>query len=130
MAYTPIYRGSAPNAGDGDTAYVFTGKVNTMFSELYGISVIPVKLDNQTGSFTITIPENTWVERILVLPESGVPDVKIGTTLHGTEICDTVQIGNSLPILVQQYFTNETTIYVEVSGGNVFLRIDQINPLK
>lgn len=115
---------------NNDTGLAVRTALNAMFGELYGTQIVPVKLLNQSGNFTQAIPANTWIERITIISESGVPDIKIGTSLHGSEIIDTTQIGNSIPILVQQYFTNSGTLYFEASGGNLSVRIDQINPFK
>jgi hypothetical protein len=124
-----INRGTTPNDGTGDTAYIFTGKTNANFTEVYGNLNLPIKTLNQTGAFTQDIPANTWVERIIVLPQSGTPTIEVGTTLGGSDILPPTLIGNSLPIMIQEYFTNETTLYFTVSGGNVNKRTDQINPL-
>jgi hypothetical protein len=113
---------------NNDTGLAVRTALNTMFGELYGTQVIPVKLLNRSGNFTQAVPANTWIERITVIPESGVPDIKIGTSLHGSEILDTTQIGNSLPVLVQNYNAGSETLYFESSGGNVSVRIEEINP--
>jgi hypothetical protein len=130
MAQQIIFRGTVPNDQTGDTAYVFTGKINQMFGELYGISALPIKFTNQSGDFTLSIPADTWIEQIFVTPQTGTPDIKIGTSLHGNEILDTTLIGNYIPVQVQLYFTNSATIYFEASGGNVNIRVDIITNFK
>ena len=127
MGQQLIYRGSAPNDGSGDPAYIFTNKINQMFAELYGVFNLPIKITGQSGIFTVNISANTWVEKIVIWTQTGTPDITIGTTSGGNDICDTTQISTYLPILVQQYFNNATTLYFTNSGGNINLRIDQIN---
>jgi hypothetical protein len=114
---------------NGDSGLDVRNALNSMFYELYANTIVPVKFLNQTGAFTQVIPANTWVERIIVLPQSGTPTIEIGTTLDGSDVLSPTLIGNSLPLMIQEYFTNETVLYFTVSGGNVNLRTDQINPL-
>lgn len=114
---------------NGESGLDVRNAINAMTSELYGaITNIPIKLSNKTGAFTQAILADTWVERISITPQSGVPDIKIGTTLHGDDLCPITQINNYLPVMIQTYFTDASTIYFEASGGNVNLRLDVINP--
>ena len=113
---------------NNDTGLAVRTALNSMFTELYGNTVaIPIKLLNQTGSFTQVIATNTWIEKIHAFAHSGVPDIKIGTSLGGNEILDTIQVGNDMAILLQRYFATGCTLYFVVSGGNVDLRIEEIN---
>jgi hypothetical protein len=114
---------------NNDTGLVVRTALNSMFTELYGnVGAIPIKLTNQTESFTYAVSADTWVERITITPILGTPDIKIGTSLAGSEIIDTTQIGNYLPVIVQQYFTNSAILYFVISGGTANLRLDLINP--
>jgi hypothetical protein len=114
---------------NGESGLNVRNALNSMTAELYGaLPNIPIKLSNQTGAYTQSISADTWVERISITPQSGTPNIKIGTTLHGIEICDVIPIGVYLPVMVQQYFTSSGTLYFETTGGNCNLRIDVINP--
>jgi len=117
------------NINNGDSGLTVRNALNAMTSELYGsLSNVPIKLVGQTGAFTQAILADTWVERISITPASGTPDIKIGTSLHGTELCPVTSIDNYLPVLIQQYFTDASTLYFETTGGTVNVRIDNLNP--
>ena len=124
MAQQIINRGTIPNDGTGDTAYVFTGKVNVNFTELYAAIPTLNYLLNQTGSFSQAIAEKTWLEKLIIVPQLGTPTIKIGTTSGGNEILDTTIIGDSLPVLIQQYSGTGTTLYFTVASGNVNINFD------
>jgi hypothetical protein len=111
---------------NNDLGLTVRNALNAMTLELYGSTVPPVKLLDQTGSFTQAVTADTWIDKIIVTPVSGTPDIKIGTSLGGSEIMDTTQIGNYVIVLAQQYFTNVGTLYFVASGGNVNIRIDQV----
>jgi hypothetical protein len=129
MGQAHIFRGTIPNDGTGDTAYVFTGKAENNFNELYAAIVTPTILMNFTGTFTQGIPVKTWVEKLIVVPQIGSPSIKIGITEGGNEILDTTVIGDSLPVFIQQYYPTGKTLYFVVSGGNVNINFDQKNPI-
>jgi hypothetical protein len=125
MAQQIIDRGTIPNDGTGDTAYVFSGKINANFTELYGQIPVPTILINKTGSVTQNIDLMTWVDKLIVYPQLGVPYIKIGTTDGGDEILSLTPIGDSMPILIQQFYSTGSIFYFTISGGNANIIIDQ-----
>ena len=115
---------------NGDSGLTVRNALNSMTSELYAGIIVPIKYANQSANFTASIPADTWVEQIFITPQSGVPDIKIGISIGGSEILDTSLIGNYSPILVQQYFGSATTLYFTPSGGAINVRIDIITSYK
>jgi hypothetical protein len=94
---------------------------------LAGVGGSAIKLADQTGNVSQILPANTWVEFVHVRTISGTPTIKIGTTLNGNQILDTSDVGDSMPVMVQLYFANITTLYFAIVGGNVNIRIEPIN---
>jgi len=111
---------------NGDSGLTVRNALNSMTSDLYAGVIMPLKYANQSSNFTASIAADTWVEQIFVTPQSGVPDIKIGTSLGGNEILDTSLVSSYLPIPTQQYFPSATTLYFTPSGGAVNVRIDLI----
>ena len=125
MSKKTIFRGTIPNDQTGDTAYVFTGKINDNFDELYAQIPTPTILLNQSGSFTQGIATKTWLEKLVITPQVGTPTVKIGTTEGGNEILDTILVGDYLPVAIQKYFAAGVTLYFTAASGNINIRFDQ-----
>jgi hypothetical protein len=124
MSQQIINRGTVPNDGTGDSAYVFSGKINANFTELYAAIVTPVVLINQTGNFTQGIAVKTWLEKLVIVPQLGTPSVKIGTILGGNDIIDTTPVDSSLPVMIQHYYDSGVTLYFTITGGNVNINFD------
>ena len=127
MAQQIIFRGSLPNDNTGDTAYVFSGKINANFTELYAAIITPVILLNQTGSFSQGIAVTTWLEKLVIIPQLGTPSIMIGTTDGGNDIIDTTPVVDFLPVKFEQYFPTGITLYFTVTSGNVNINFDQKN---
>jgi hypothetical protein len=88
-------------------------------------AVSPVGLLNQSGAFQYTIPANTYIYQIFGEILLSTPSVKIGLTLGGSEILPLWLIDNTgLTTLMQQYFSVDTILYFNVSGGSANLRFD------
>ena len=123
MGQQVIGRGTVPNDGTGDTAYVFTGKINAMFTEVYAAISVPLVLKNQSGSITVAIPAKTNISNIYISTVSGSPTVSCGTSgIGSTEIF--ANLTPTVPIIVQQFFVNSTTLYITIVGGIVNIQID------
>lgn len=101
-------------------------KLNTMFGELYGAVVAPLKQPGINGNTQQIIPVDTFLQAIYISPVSGTPVIKIGTTANGDEICPEIQPAGFQSVIVQQYFAVSTTLYITLSGGVVNLRYDVI----
>lgn len=123
MSQQIIFRGTAPNDGTGDTAYVFTGKANANFTELYAAVNLPIILANVTGTIVPSIAGKTNISKIFIGVASGSPTVKCGTTIGGNEIFDSISSWTN-PIEVEKYFAVSGTIYFTISGGNVNIQIN------
>lgn len=107
-----------PNGGG------WTTKLITEANLLAGVGDQPMKLPNQTGSFTAIIPANSLITCYYFTIQSGSPQVQIGTTLNGIEILEPTPMTEDLPVQTIKRCAAQTTIYFYVSGGNVNLRID------
>ena len=127
MGYQAIFRGTTPGDGTGDTNYVFTGKLNAMLLELYGVITHPILLANITGAHTQQITEKTNIPKLYIGTVSGTPSVSIGTTLGGVEIMDSIT-DFSAPIIIERDFMSLTTLYITVTGGNINMQLD-IKPI-
>jgi hypothetical protein len=104
--------------------------LNTMFGELYGAVVSPIKLSN-VATTSQAFVANTWIEKLFIIAYTGSPTIKIGTTLGGSDVLSDgaggpVSIGTSLPVIIQTYYFSATTYYFTISGGNCNIRIDSI----
>ena len=126
MSYQPVNIGTIPNDGTGDPARTAFIKCNSNFTELYNQIPVPLKLINQTGSFSQSIAGNSWVEKLIITPQIGTPSIMIGTTNGGNDILPTTLIGSFLPLLIQQYYQSGITLYFSITSGNANIRIDQI----
>lgn len=125
MSQQIINRGTVPDDGTGDSAYVFSGKVNANFTELYSSIQPPDVLINQTGTFSKSFGAKTWIEKFIIVPQLSTPSVKIGSEPGGNDILDTSEIGDySLPVMIQLYYATGTIFYFTITGGNVNINFD------
>jgi hypothetical protein len=92
---------------------------------VYMPPMVPVALLNKTGSFTLDIPANTYIYQIFGSVLLATPSIQIGTTLGGDDICLNTLIDQNILNLTQQYFATTSTLYFQVTGGSVNLRIDE-----
>lgn len=100
--------------------------INSNFSELYSAIVQPLKQIGITGNTQQIVPANTYLQSVFISLVSGTPTIRIGTTPNGQEICPDVQPNTLQITAVDQYFANQTTLYVTLSGGEVNIRYDAI----
>lgn len=94
---------------------------------LAGTGSQPIQRLNKTGNDSQAIASNSFVNQISILPVSGTPTIKIGTSPNGNQIADTFAIGNFAPVTVQLYFPDAGTIYFVITDGSVNIRIDVFN---
>lgn len=102
------------------------GDVNielTCNSGVQGPDVTIVDYLNQSESFTINIPANTYIYQIFGDILLSTPSISIGTTLGGVDIVPLTVVNNdTLPIVVNKnYFNTATTIYLTITGGSTNL---------
>lgn len=119
MAQIPI--------NNGQSGLVVRNALNGMFTELYSTIILPLKLIGITSNAQQVIPANTWLDSIYISATAGTPTIRIGTTPNGEEICPDVQPGNFQPVMAQQYYATDTTLYITLSGGTVSIRFNVIN---
>lgn len=86
----------------------------------------PLLLTDKTDSQPIGIDANTWVEKISFKTVSGNPTIRIGTSPNGTDIIKDILVNSSLPVIIQNHYLVQTSIYITISGGNVNIRVDFI----
>lgn len=86
-----------------------------------------ITLSNVTGSNKVLLDANLYLYQIVCKIQTGTPSIKIGTTLGGNDVLDTVDV--STPVLRQlfDYFTStSTSIYITITGGYISLRLDYL----
>jgi hypothetical protein len=111
---------------NGQSGLVVRTAINSMFTELYGAAVLPMKLNGISGNTTQIIPADTFVKAIAIASTAGTPLIRIGTTPNGVEICPDINPGSFQQITVEQYFSAPTNLYITLSGGTVNIRFDTI----
>lgn len=83
--------------------------INTILSErLYDLSI--------GGSYSIAMEADSYLEKMFFLTVSAV-DVKIGTTLGGNEILDTISVNGFQEVELNIYYETASTVYITYSGG-------------
>jgi hypothetical protein len=123
MSQQPINRGSLPNDGTGDTAYVMSGQVNANFAELYASLSPPIILSNRTGNISQALVAKTNISKMYFGVVSGTPSLKIGTVPNGNDVLP-LSSDFSEPFLIEQFFSSATTLYFTITGGNINIQID------
>jgi len=115
MAYTPI--------NNGDSGLIARNKINAMTAELYSGATQLLKVTNQSASFTVQIPANSYAWKLFLTKiGSGTTVAKVGTTPNGEEILPSVTVdnnncpGNSTEIPVS---TTAYNLYVTVISGEI-----------
>lgn len=114
---------------NGDSGLSVRNALNSMFAELYGGVVIPLKISGITGNTQVSIPANSWVNQISLIATSGTPTVRIGITANGEEIMPdyTMSTNEAFPLVMQKYFPEDTPLYITITGAtSIKLRIDLI----
>jgi hypothetical protein len=94
-------------------------------SGVYMPPIIPVGLQNKTGSFPVQIPANTYIYQIFAISLLSNPSIQIGTILGGNDIVQNALVDGGLLNLTQQYFPIDSILYFQVTGGSVNIRIDE-----
>lgn len=111
---------------NGESGLVVRNKLNSMFTEIYGALVLPLKLTGISANSQQIIPVDTFLQAIYISATAGTPTIRIGTAPNGQDICPDVQPGAFQSVLVQQYFSAGVTLYITLSGGTVNIRFDVI----
>ena len=114
MSYTPI--------NSWDSGIIARDKINAMTAELYSGATVLQKVTNQSASFTVQIPANSYAWKLFLTKISGTAVVKVGTTINGDEILPEVTVdnnncpGNSAEIPVS---TTDYNLYVTIISGEI-----------
>jgi hypothetical protein len=109
---------------NGESGLTVRGKLNNMFSELYGSVVTPIKLSNISENITQIIPANTNIESLMIGVISGTPTVNIGTSIGNGDTLITSLLDGINDFEIDSYFATQQTLYINVSGGVVSIRIN------
>lgn len=115
---------------NGDSGLTTRNNLNSMFTEIYGAIVVPLKIPGINANTTQVIAANTYIEAISIAAANGSPTLRIGTTPNGTDIMPDTAIGASQSVSVQLYCANSTTLYFTLTGTgspSVNVRIDTLN---
>lgn len=113
---------------NGDSGLTVRTALNSMFAELYGSIIVPIKVNGVNANRTQAIPANAFVSDISLSATAGAPTFRIGTTPGGNEVLPDTLIGNSLFISVQLYFQGAGNLYFTLTGvGTISYRIDVLN---
>ena len=83
------------------------------------------KYFNVSGLFQIVIPANTYIYMLFAEVLMNTPSIQIGTTLGGSDILPNILIDQNVTYLINQYYLNETTYFINVTNGSVNIRIDE-----
>lgn len=97
--------------------------INDNFTELYDAITPPIIVVDMAANTNIVMPANSYIDKIIIIPQSGSPVLNIGLTGNGGEILNTMAITGFLPVLVQEYFAPATDFYFTLIGGiiNVYI---------
>lgn len=107
-----------------DSGYTVRTELNNMFSELYAGIPAPTRLLSQTGNIILGVNQDSYVEKISLLPVVGSPTVSIGTTPTGQEVLQAMSVAQFMIVVAQVYFQGAGNLYISISGGSVDIRID------
>ena len=113
------------------TTFYFTttnGNIDVNFTANCGIIYPPVYSQgilNQTGQITFAVPANTYIYQIFAQILLNTPSIQIGTTFNGSDILPLTLVNNNILPILNQMFTSLTTLYINITGGSVNLKIDE-----
>ena len=104
--------------------------INSNFTELYGAIIVPIKLQNVSSNNQASLPYNSFILSITLIPYSGntggqIPIIKIGTNPGGEEVMSNSEITGLYFINSGLYSELSQILYFTYSGtGSVNIRID------
>jgi len=101
---------------NGDSGLTVRNNLNSMFTELYGALIVPLKIPGINANYTQSIPANTYISKISLTATGGTPLVRIGTYPNGNDLMDDTIIGNSQIVNPGLYCGTVTPIYITISG--------------
>ena len=99
-------------------------KLNGMFTELYASVSTPIILSNISENITQIIPANTNIESLMISVISGTPTVNIGTSSGNGDVLITSLLDGINDFEIDSYLATEQTLYINVSGGVISIRIN------
>lgn len=116
------------NINNGESGLNVRNALNSMFTELYGSVVVPVKLPGLSGNSTFTVPANSYLGIISAATVSGAPVLRIGTTANGQDILADQLVGTLAQAQANLYCAADTVLYFTITGGGTInIRMDILN---
>lgn len=114
---------------NGDSGLTVRNALNSMLTELYAAIIVPIKIPGVSVNAIQALPANVFIEQISIVPVSGSPTIRIGTTPNGTNILADTVISSFQAVLVQSYLASSSNLYITFSAGSGVLnfRIDTLN---
>ena len=109
---------------NGDSGLIIRGQLNSMFTELYGSIPIPIKLSGVSSNITQAIAANSFIDSIIIKVTSGTPTINLGTSSGGGDLIITSLVSGTNEYIIGQQLDSSATLYINVSGGTVSVRIN------
>lgn len=113
---------------DGDSGLTARDALNSMFAELYGSIISPIKIPGISSNTSHAVAANAYLQAISITPVTGTATIRIGTAPNGTDIMPDTLINAFQLITVQEDFPGAATIYITFTSGTGTLnfRLDTI----
>jgi hypothetical protein len=109
---------------NGEQGLSVRDKLNGMFTELYTSVSTPIILSSISVNTTQVIPANTNIESLMISVISGTPTVNIGTASGNGDVLITSLLDGINDFEIDSYLATEQTLYINVSGGVISIRIN------
>jgi len=109
---------------NGDSGLNILNQLNSMFTELYASASTPIILSNVSENTIQVIPANTNIESLIISVISGTPTVNIGTASGNGDVLITSLLDGVNDFEIDSYLATEQTLYINVSGGVISIRIN------
>lgn len=77
--------------------------------------------ENVTGDLSVILPGGTYLDSSLVNKISGTPSFKVGTTLGAGDIIPLTAVSQFAKTTLEKLFTENQTLFVTITGGNIDL---------
>jgi hypothetical protein len=109
---------------NGGSGLTIRGQLNDMFTELYGALPIPIKLSGVSSNVTQAIAANSFIDSIIIKVTAGTPTINIGTSSGGGDVIISSLVSGNNYFEIKTPFDSSATLYINVSGGTVSVRIN------
>lgn len=111
---------------NGDSGLLTRTNLNTMFGQLYGAIVPPMRFPGTNANLEVPFNADTYVSKIFMRPTpdaSGSPTVSIGTTGGGIDIMPATNITTFAVVDWSDFEASADMIYFTITGGTVDITI-------